>query len=145
MEVNKENIEFMKRRLKDYGYYSDAINNSEIKLIDLRESIKDCYKASGVSYDGVMNNSDPNYSRVVDLIETEYGEVLHKKDLEKKRSSLGLDKLLPMLTKEQRELIELHYFKGYSQNFIAVNKQYNYIEQVKRKIKKTIIFLVKKY
>lgn len=145
MEVNQENIEFIKRKLKDYKYYTDAINECDIKLIDLRESIKECYKASGVSYDSVLSNGDPNYSRVVELINKEYSVVLHKEGLEKKRDALGLNDLLPMLSDEQRELIELHYFKGYSQNFIAVNKQYNYIEVIKRKLKKAIIFLVKRY
>lgn len=145
MEVNKENIEFMKRRLKDYGYYTEAIKRSEVKLIDLRERIKDCYKASGVSYDGILNSSDPNYSRTNELVNEEYSEVLHMEELIKKRKHLGLDNLLNMLSKEQHDLIRLHYFEGYSQNYIAVNKQYKYIEALKRKIKKTIIFLVKKY
>ena len=145
MEVNKENIEFLKRKLKDYGYYTEAIEKSEARLLDLRDRIQDCYKASGVSYDGILNSSDPNYSRTVELISEEYGEVLNREELIRKRSSLGLDELLKMLTKEQYELIDLHFFQGYSQGFIAVNKQYAYKERVTKKIRKTVIFLVKKF
>ena len=145
MEVTKENIEFIKRRLKDYGYYTEAIRKSDIKLIELRERIKDCYKASGVSYDGILNSSDPNYSRTNELVNEEYSEVLYKEELMKKRNHLALDNLLNQLSNEQYDLIRLHYFEGYSQNYIAVNKQYKYIEALKRKMKKTIVFLVKKY
>lgn len=145
MEVNKENVEFIKRKLVDYGYYTKAIEKCEAKLLDLRDRIQDCYKASGVSYDEMLNSSNPNYSRVVELINEEYGEVLNKEEFIKKRDSLGLNDLLQMLTKEQYELIDLHFFQGYSQGFIAINKQYAYRERVTKKIKKTVIFLVKKY
>ncbi len=145
MDVSKENIEFMKRQLMNYGYYSNAIKRSEIKLLDLRERIEDCYRASGVSYDGVLNSSNPYFSHTNELINEEYGEVLNKQELEKKRNELGLDDLLKQLSKEQYELIDLHFFNGLSQGYIAINKQYKYVEQVKRKLRKTLIFLVKKY
>lgn len=145
MEVTKENIEFMKRQLQNYGYYSAAIFRSDAKLIDLRERIKDCYKASGVSYDGILNSSDPNYSYTNELVNEEYGELLNMNELKKKRDALGLNKLLPLLSKEQSELIRLHYFEGYSQGYIAVNKQYSTREKVTKRIRKAVIFLVKNY
>lgn len=145
MEVNKDNIEFMKRRLKDYGYYTKKIEECQRKLDDITLRFQDCYQVSGLRYDQPMNSSNPYFSRIQSILNEE-GEVQTKKeDWEQKRNALKLDHLLYRLSKDSRELIELHYFREMSQNYIAVNKQYKYIEALKRKIKRIIVFLVKNY
>lgn len=145
MNVTKENREFIKRKLFDYGYYTNKINECERKLIDVRESINDCCFVHGVRYDKPKNEKNVNHSRIHDLV-MEEGELLDQlKKYENERYSLGLDNILESLNDELKELVNLYFIKGYSHNYITTKKQYDYVELVKRKINKALKIIINAY
>ena len=145
MEVNKENIEFVKLKLREYGYYTKRIEECQRELDDISSRIKDCYHVSGLRYDQPMNSSNPYFSRIHNIL-LEEGEVQTKKDnWQQKRNELNLDNLLSLLNAESYELVKLHYFDNFSQGYIAVNKQYSTREKLTKKFKRIVTFLVKRY
>lgn len=145
MIINDENIKYMKRQLNDYGYFTKKIKECDAKIDDIILRKKDLYKASGIRYDQPILSSDPHFSAIQNLVNEEGEEEDIRNEWIKKRNSLKLDHLLKRLNKELYELIDLKYFDDLTYGYIAVNKQYNNVDVVKRKIKKAIKFLVKNY
>ena len=145
MVINDENIKYMKRHLNDYGYYTKKIKECDAKIADIILRKKDLYQVSGIRYDQPISSSNPYFSAIQNLVNEEGEEEDIRNEWVKKRNSLKLDHLLKRLNKELYELIDLKYFDDLTYGYIAVNKQYNNVDVVKRKIKKAIKFLVKNY
>lgn len=145
MIINDENIKYMKRQLNDYGYYTKKIKECDARIADIILRKKDLYKASGIRYDEPISSSDPHFSAIQNLINEEGVQEDIMDEWIDKRDSLKLDHLLERLSKELYELIDLKFFDELTYEYIAVNKQYNNVDTVKRKIKKAIKFLVKNY
>lgn len=147
MELNTANLEYFKRNLKHYGYYLKKIEECERKLLDVRESIKDCRYATSLSYSTIFskNNQPRNNSRIHDLL-MEEGDLQHQiLKYNDRKDQLNLDPLFELLNDEEFEIIKLHYFEGYTHDFIAVNKQYKAREILTKKIKRILQRMLKNY
>lgn len=145
MVINDENIKYMKRQLIDYGYYTKRIKECDSKIADIILRKKDLYQASGIRYDKPISSKNPYFSAIQNLVNEEGVEEDKRNEWQNRRDNLKLDHLLKRLNKELFELIELKFFDELTYGYIAVNKQYNNVDVIKRKIKKAVKFLVKNY
>ena len=123
--ADKEAIEQLKRDLRTYGYYKGRIREVESELYNLSQQIKDCYKASGISYGEPMSSSNPKHPRVTSLINEEADLLLERKRYIDDIGRLGIDEKLKVLNDVQLKIVQAIYFDGLSYRFIASQMNYS--------------------
>ncbi len=143
-EINKEDIEQLKRDLYSYGYYTKCIEEVKARLYDLSQRLQDRERAQGVSFGERTGGSDPYHPSTAALIYEEEGLQIELKELVKKRSSFGLDAIEEYLTSEEFKIITAHFFDRLSYSYIQANMSYSYEEKVKRITKKGLKKILKK-
>lgn len=131
-EITKEDIEQLKRDLYSYGYYTKCIDEVKAKLYDVSQRLKDRERVQGISFGEKVGNSDPYHPSIAALIYEEEGLQIELKELENKRSTLGLDVIEEYLTSEEFKIITAHFFDRLSYSYIQANMSYSYDEKVKR-------------
>ena len=119
MDVEKEEMEQLKRDLYTYGYYLSRLKWYDSKLKDIQLRIQDNYEASGIRYDDPMGSGDPYHPTVVALILEESKLLSEKHQVITKKNALGLESKLDVLKPQEYTIIECTFFYKHTHGYVA--------------------------